>query len=191
MSSEESSSSERGGRLHIMSEELQRPWYRRLSPRMVIYPVVIVVICLFMSRNQELSKQAQRQAEREQQAEKLSTMLDASKPAALVAREAPVFPQLIFYHQGDLQETELVTRLRDRHYRECTIQPVDLRTDERLRQKFAQMKTPFAVFSRPDGTEITVADLQSFEFFDKMLTSMLAPAPTAAPSVSPTTLPGK
>ena len=46
------------------------------------------------------------------------------------------------------------------------------------------MRTPFAVFSRPDGTTITVADMQPFEFFDRMLTSMLAPqgAPSVAPS---------
>lgn len=173
-------------RVSFRKEEAPRRFYQRVSPRVIIYPVMVVVICLFMSRNRELSEQARREAESESQAERLATQLDATKAAALVPADAPVFPQLFFYHAGDLQDGELVARLRDRHYRECTIQPVDLRQDARLRERFAGMRTPFAVFSRPDGTTITVADMQPFEFFDRMLTSMLAPQ--GAPSVAPSAL---
>ena len=145
--------------MSFRKEEAPRRFYQRVSPRVIIYPVMVVVICLFMSRNRELSEQARREAESESQAERLATQLDATKAAALVPADAPVFPQLFFYHAGDLQ-------------------------DARLRERFAGMRTPFAVFSLPDGTTITVADMQPFEFFDRMLTSMLAPqgAPSVAPS---------
>lgn len=147
----------------------QNKLVRRLTPRVIIYPIVILAIVYFMKRNQQLAQQSE-------PVEQVIPLveLDATKPAAFTApeNEAPVFPQLIFYHENNLSVPDIADKLHEKHAKTCIVVAVDLTKSPTLKQKYSDQKTPFAVLSKPDGTVITIQDPQNIEFFDELLGSL-------------------
>lgn len=159
--------------LRFQQDAPRKSVFKNISPRVIIYPIVVIVIVVFMTKNKQLAEKAQQDKQLEQQT--VIKVLDPMKPAQLAPANAPAFPQLIFYHENNIQNQEIIDRLRDKYYKTCTVQPVDISNNPSLKQRFNSTPTPFAVFSKPDGTEITVQNIASFDFFDKMLESMLKP----------------
>ncbi|MBP5638939.1 MAG: hypothetical protein J6X55_05655 [Victivallales bacterium] len=145
----------------------------RLSPRVIIYPIIVLIIVMFMAKHKELAKQA----EQEQKQEKLAPLpkLDPLKPAALAPADAPLFPQRVFYHEHNLDNMEMVEKLHEKHHKSCTVIAVDISDKPTIKKKFDSQKTPFAVFSKPDGVNITFQTIMDFDFFDAMLNSMNQP----------------
>ena len=153
----------------------RKSFFRRMSPRVIIYPIIVLIIVMFMVKHGELAKQAEREKQQEQQQKPLPK-LDPMKPAALVSADAPLFPQLVFYYEQDFKEKEMMERLQEKYHKVCSIFAVDLLKHPDKMWMPPEQKVPYAVFSKPDGVNIKTQSLMDFEFYDAMLSSMLKPA---------------
>ncbi len=153
----------------------RKSFFRRMSPRVIIYPIIIIVIVMFMVKHDKLAKQAERERQQELQQKPLPK-LDPMKPASLVPADAPLFPQLVFYYEQDFKEKDMMERLQEKYHKACSIFAVDLLKHPDKMPKSPEQKVPYAVFSKPDGVNIRTQSLMDFEFYDAMLSSMLKPA---------------
>jgi len=147
-----------------------KSFFRRMSPRVIIYPIIVLIIVMLMMKTDKLAKKAEPEKQQEQQ--QSSPKYDPMKPTAL----APLFPQLVFYYEKDFKEKEMMERLNEKYHKVCSIFAVDLLKHPDKMWMPPEQKVPYAVFSKPDGVNIKTQSLMDFEFYDAMLSSMLKPA---------------
>ena len=161
----------------------RKSFFRRMSPRVIIYPIIVLIIVMFMMKHGELAKKAELEKQQEQQQRQLPK-LDPMKPAALVPADAPLFPQLVFYYEQVFKEKEMMERLNEKYHKVCAVFAVDVTKNPDLMANVPERKVPYAVLSKPDGTQITTTTLMDYEFYDAMLDTLLQP-PATQPAETP------
>ncbi len=164
----------------------RKSFFSKMSPRVIIYPIIVLIIVMLMMKNDKLAKKAELEKQQEQQQRQVQK-LDPMKPAEFVSPKAPLFPQLVFYYEQSFKEKEMMERLNEKYHKVCAVFAVDVTKNPDSMANVAERKIPYAVLSKPDGTQITTMTLMDYEFYDAMLGTLLQPlatqpAETPAPS---------
>ena len=123
----------------------------RFSPRIIIYPLVLLAAVWFMNKQQKIIQAAKQQQDNGQpQLQKMAVIPTTDsgelKPAGLgnpAAVEAKPF--LLLVHKGELDEQPWVEELRNAHKGKCNIVLMNVKEDMGALEFFKLETTPAAI----------------------------------------------
>ena len=121
---------------------------RRFSPRIVIYPLVLLLAVWFMNKQQKII-QAAKEQRNEKPLQKMAVIpvTDSGelKPAGIGNPSAEAKPFLLLVNQGELDEQTWVAELRESRKEQCNIVLMNVKEDMGALEFFKLDKTPAAI----------------------------------------------
>ena len=122
----------------------------RFSPRIIIYPLVLLAAVWFMNKQQKIIQAAKQQQDNDQPPLQKMAVVPTTdsgelKPAGLGNPTAEVQPFLLLISQGELDEQPWLQELRDARKGQCNIVLMNVKKDMGALEFFKLETTPAAI----------------------------------------------